>query len=578
VLQKFDRYEIRRELGQGGMSNVYLALDTRFRRLVAVKVLPRQFTHDPRYLDRFEQEAHLIATLEHQAIVPVYDFGEYDDAPFLVMRYMPGGTLRDRLSGEPLPLDMINFVVGRLAPALDRAHELNIIHRDLKPSNILFDEDGNPYLADFGIARLAEASRTVTLVGTPAYMSPEQVEGDLDLDRRADIYAFGVILFELFTGRQPYLANTPTKQMMAHVLEPVPDVLKMNPDLPPGAQEIINKTMAKDREERFNTMGEVAAAINRLAADDQVSNSRAFEPVPIPIVISDPSGEPKEKAENSSIGEGMQEPVDSGGSVPPDKPHDEVGTSQGGFPGWVWWAVAIMALVLISLVMRSIMTVNSRSTTAEPEVPVAVEASQTPLQEETLEARITAAGIVSDATRTRNATTTAEPTATPTAVVTETTVPSRTPTTAVTAEITSTAFVERATPVSEIEVVVGSVNFRTGPGVIYELVEGKPYLLRNDTAKVLGRNSMSSWFNVELSSGVRGWVAASVVNLIQPESISDVPIVATIPVAPTLTPTPTTTSTPVPPTAAPSSSGGGGGSKDTPEPPKPEPPPGPTPG
>ena len=159
------------------MATVYLAFDPRFRRQVAVKVLPRQFTHDPRFLSLFQQEAQTIASLEHPAIVPVHDFGEHDDAPFLVMRYMAGGSLRDRLSGEPLPLDQITGALDRLAPALDLAHERGVVHRDIKPSNILFDDAGNPYLADFGIARLAEATQTVSVIGTPAYNSPEQVEG-----------------------------------------------------------------------------------------------------------------------------------------------------------------------------------------------------------------------------------------------------------------------------------------------------------------------------------------------------------------------------------------------------------------
>ena len=146
------RYEVRRELGRGGMAAVYLAFDPLFRRQVAIKVMPRQFTFDPRYLERFQTEAHTIANLEHPAIVPVHDFGEHEDAPFLVMRYMSGGTLQDRMSREPLSLDEVISILNRIAPALDKAHEMGVIHRDLKPANILFDDDGFPYLADFGIA------------------------------------------------------------------------------------------------------------------------------------------------------------------------------------------------------------------------------------------------------------------------------------------------------------------------------------------------------------------------------------------------------------------------------------------
>ena len=273
--EQIGRYEIRRELGRGGMATVYLAFDPRFRRQVAVKVLPRQFTHDPRFLSLFQQEAQTIASLEHPAIVPVHDFGEHDDAPFLVMRYMAGGSLRDRLSGEPLPLDQITGALDRLAPALDLAHERGVVHRDIKPSNILFDDAGNPYLADFGIARLAEATQTVSVIGTPAYNSPEQVEGKVKLDGRSDIYAVGVMLFELLTGKQPYQAETPTGQMMAHVLEPVPNVLEANPDLPDWTQAVIAKAMAKDRDERFQTTADLAAAMHN---PDLVASATA-EPV-----------------------------------------------------------------------------------------------------------------------------------------------------------------------------------------------------------------------------------------------------------------------------------------------------------
>ena len=228
------------------MATVYLAYDPHFTRQVAIKVLPRQFTHDPKYLARFEQEAKMIATLEHAAIVPVYDFGEYNDAPFLVMRYMAGGTLHDRLGGKPLSLEEIAAMLDRLAPAMDKAHNAGIIHRDLKPANILFDEDGNSYLADFGIARMAEASQTMTIVGTPAYMSPEQVESEVKLDGRSDIYAIGVILYELLTGKQPYTAETPTGQMLMHITKPVPNILEANPDLPPQTQQVIEKAMAAE--------------------------------------------------------------------------------------------------------------------------------------------------------------------------------------------------------------------------------------------------------------------------------------------------------------------------------------------
>jgi serine/threonine-protein kinase len=267
-VEQIGRYEIRRELGRGGMATVYLAYDPHIQRQVAIKLLPRQFMHDPKYLSRFQQEARVIAQLEHPAIVPIYDFGEEDDAPFLVMRYMAGGTLKDRMNDQPQPLEWAAAILHRLAQALDHAHDLGIVHRDLKPSNILFDDQGNPYLADFGIARIAEKTLSTTgIIGTPAYMSPEQIIGKATLDGRSDIYTLGTILYQLLAGETPYDADT-TGQMYAHVHEPVPAIHEVNPGLPPGTQQVIEKAMAKDREKRYRNAAELAAAVTSLLAPE----------------------------------------------------------------------------------------------------------------------------------------------------------------------------------------------------------------------------------------------------------------------------------------------------------------------
>src|SRR5574341_1685634 len=189
------RYQIRAELGRGGMATVYHALDPRFEREVAIKVLPREFLHDPRFRARFEREARAIAALQHPAIVPVHDFGEQDGQPYLVMRYMPGGSLADRIQRGPLSLSEAARILSHLAPALDAAHRRGLIHRDLKPGNILFDEYDNPYLSDFGIVKIVEESAHLTgtggLVGTPAYMSPEQAGGGREVDYRSDLVRAG---------------------------------------------------------------------------------------------------------------------------------------------------------------------------------------------------------------------------------------------------------------------------------------------------------------------------------------------------------------------------------------------------
>jgi serine/threonine protein kinase len=267
IVQKFGRYEIKSEIGRGGMATVYHAHDPRFRRDVALKVLPREFMHNPEFRTRFEREAQTIAALEHPAIVPVYDFGEADGQLYLVMRFLPGGTLTARVAQGALSLSLATYIINRLAPALDEAHKQGIIHRDLKPDNILFDQRGEPYITDFGIVKLSEESGTITtggvIIGTPAYMSPEQARGEAQIDGRSDIYALGVILFQMLTGKLPYNATTPIGLVMQHIMDPVPRILDVKPDLPPGCEAVIAQAMAKKRNERYARATTLAAALTK---------------------------------------------------------------------------------------------------------------------------------------------------------------------------------------------------------------------------------------------------------------------------------------------------------------------------
>jgi tRNA A-37 threonylcarbamoyl transferase component Bud32 len=271
--QKFGRYEIKAEIGRGGMATVYHAYDPRFEREVAIKVLPREMLHDVQFRTRFEREAKIIAMLEHPAIVPVYDFGEEDGQPYFVMRYMTGGSLSDRMKNVPMSIQEAARILTHIAPALDDAHNKGIVHRDLKPGNILFDQFNEPYISDFGIAKLTEAQTNVTgsaIVGTPAYMSPEQAQGE-PIDGRSDIYGLGVILFELLTGQQPYHGDTPMSVVVKQITDPVPHILDVKPDLPPDIEIIIEKAMAKDRNERFQNVKSLADALTAVASGKSLS-------------------------------------------------------------------------------------------------------------------------------------------------------------------------------------------------------------------------------------------------------------------------------------------------------------------
>lgn len=288
------RYEIIEQLGQGGMAIVYLARDPLIKRQVAIKVLPRQFTFDPQFRTRFQREAEVIAALEHASIVPVYDFGEHEEQPFIVMRYMAGGTLADRIGKGALPVDEIASLYQRVGPAIDYAHSKGVIHRDIKPGNILFDSQGEASLSDFGIAKMAEATSaytgTGTMIGTPAYMSPEQALGEKNLSGLTDIYSLGVVLFEALSGELPFSADTPMGVAVAHINQPVPSLLERQPNLPPAFEGVIRKALDKDPTKRFQTATALAQAIRdrgtMLEKGTVLEKGTTIEPVPGTVIES----------------------------------------------------------------------------------------------------------------------------------------------------------------------------------------------------------------------------------------------------------------------------------------------------
>ena len=248
---------------------------------------------------RFKRESRMVASLNHPAIVPVYDFGEEEEQPYLVMRYMEGGSLRERLREAPLALTEVAVILNQIAPALDTTHSHNIIHRDLKPSNILFDDTNKAYLADFGLAKFAEGTYTTLtrndgMVGTPAYMSPEQIRAQAHLDGRTDIYALGVILFEVLTGQLPFKADGRLPIALMHLSDPVPDIHTINPNLPEAMSELIWQAMAKRKEDRFATASDLTAPF--IAATDVETLPPIEFPNAPPIIL-----QPESESGSSSI-------------------------------------------------------------------------------------------------------------------------------------------------------------------------------------------------------------------------------------------------------------------------------------
>lgn len=308
AIDTIGKYQIRGELGRGGMATVYEAWDPTFDRKVALKVLPDELLHDGTFRQRFEREAKTIAALEHPAIVPVYEYGEADNKVFLAMRYMGGGSLADKLRAGRLPAAAIARIYERVAPALDLAHGKGVTHRDLKPGNILFDDNGEPYVSDFGIAKLAMSTNTELthggVIGTPSYMSPEQARGER-LDGRSDIYAMGVMLFQMLAGSLPYLSETPTGLMMKHILDPIPRLESVAPGLPGAWQAVIDRAMAKNPADRYANMASLANDLRAIADGRSMTSTPPMESpnpvfmpgVPVTQVYGAPAhGQPQAQA------------------------------------------------------------------------------------------------------------------------------------------------------------------------------------------------------------------------------------------------------------------------------------------
>jgi class 3 adenylate cyclase/tRNA A-37 threonylcarbamoyl transferase component Bud32/tetratricopeptide (TPR) repeat protein len=237
------------------MATVYRAYQASMDRHVAIKVIRSSILQDATLRERFRREARLIARLEHPHLLPVYDFDGDHDPPYIVMRYLEGGTLKQILAQGELPQAEILYTLRQVASALDYAHRQGVVHRDLKPSNIMIDKEGNAFVTDFGIARAAENPEQLTdagnVIGTPSYMAPEQARGASDLDGAADRYALGVIVFELLTGALPFHGEGSLAVLMAQLHEEAPAASSIRPTLPSAVDDVLKKALAKDRAARF---------------------------------------------------------------------------------------------------------------------------------------------------------------------------------------------------------------------------------------------------------------------------------------------------------------------------------------
>ncbi|HEX9417193.1 MAG TPA: serine/threonine-protein kinase [Gaiellaceae bacterium] len=282
---EFAGYRLEELIGHGGMSIVYRAQHLKLERTVALKLLMPELSEDESFRERFMRESRLAAALDHPNVIPIYEAGDQDGVFYIAMRYVGGSTLKALLESEgPLDPERTASIISQVASALNAAHdEKGLVHRDVKPANILIvpghgaDEADHVYLSDFGIAKQRAAgglTKTGMFVGTADYAAPEQIEGK-ELDRRADVYALGCVLYECLTGSPTYEKDSEVALMYAHLLEPPPSLTKARPDLPPEIDGVLAKAMAKSRDDRYDTTRDFASDVRKTLVGTATRHTRA---------------------------------------------------------------------------------------------------------------------------------------------------------------------------------------------------------------------------------------------------------------------------------------------------------------
>ena len=367
-------YRIIEQLGQGGMATVFKAYHASLDRYVAIKALHPAFNQDVTFEARFQREARVVEKLEHPNIVPIYDYAEYEKRPYLVMKFIEGDTLKAKLDKGPLSSEEISKIVDAVGSALSYAHRQGVLHRDIKPSNVLVAKDGQMYLADFGLARIAQSGESTLssdmIMGTPQYISPEQAMGKKDLDERTDLYSFGVMLYEMVVGQVPFNADTPFSVIHDHIYSPLPLPHKVNKNVPESVERVLLKALAKERDDRYATVLQMVTAFKGAWAEAGVPMQGTF------IKISQSMNAPEKTASKAEPTNTLVEPepirtaahTEATLAVPES---NKKRTS----PVWLWVGAGVIVVLCIGSLMFARSNrlfgrifASSRSSTNTPEV------------------------------------------------------------------------------------------------------------------------------------------------------------------------------------------------------------------
>ncbi|MBT7189320.1 MAG: protein kinase [Anaerolineae bacterium] len=361
-------YRIMEKLGRGGMATVFKAYHASLDRYVALKVLHPAFLEDPNFLARFQREARLVAKLEHQNIVPVYDFADHEEQPYLVMKYVEGETLKAHLNRGRLSPELVWDVVNAVGAGLAHAHNEGILHRDIKPSNVIVANDGRIYLADFGLARIAQMGESTLssdmIMGTPQYISPEQAKGEKNLDNRTDIYSFAVMLYEMVVGQVPFSSDTPFSIIHDHIYSPLPLPHLVNPSVPDEVERVLLKALAKERDDRHENVEALSQAFKQAWEDSNVDMADVTMTSPIRYVAPAPTPPPTVPPVATVVQEAKVEEA----TLPPEKTKIAEKPKK---KKRNWWAFIAVVVLLFAAIAFAISTLGQDNllNSLENEIP-----------------------------------------------------------------------------------------------------------------------------------------------------------------------------------------------------------------